>query len=144
MTSKRIYGRKLCMLVGQDRYDGDVISYTLSQDDKADGLTFGDIATGIISGTLKIKAIQSTEAKSFWRFCWEHTGEAAKVRLAPHGNETASDAEPFVDFEATIGNIPDLGGDAGVDSVFDFETEWSGRITKTLVSSGALTAVDGG
>lgn len=127
MGSTRIRGTKLALTLGSPGTDywADITSYSLANDEaEADVTTFEDAQAGgsrqfILSGS----AVQSTDAASFWKYVWENTGESVAFTLAPHGNETATTAQPHFIGTVTIGPKPTLGGDAGP-GAFTFDFEW--------------------
>lgn len=130
MGSTRIKGTKLTLTLGSPGidYSTDLTTYKLAAGDADKGglTTFEDAANGgakayKLSGT----AAQSTDAASFWRYVWDNVGETAAFTIAPHGNTPATAAQPHFLGTVTIGQRPDLGGDAGTDSEFSFDFEWN-------------------
>lgn len=145
----RIYGNKLGFTIKDKDYWADMSSVELSPGDKDDNvLTFADAASGATSEwTLKGKAIQSTDAGSLWDFIWENAGKEIAFILAPHGNKTASTAQPHFTGKVKIGKRPPISVEAGEDKGMTFEFEWKviGEVTKTTTTSklGAGSLDDG-
>lgn len=103
--NNRIYGKKLGLTINGKDYWADMASYELAPD-KGDPVTFGDAASGATPWKLKLKAIQSTDATSFWSEVWDNSGKTVAFILAPHGNKTASAAQPHFTGRVTIGAKP--------------------------------------
>lgn len=120
----RIYGKKLGLTIAGKDYWADVASYELAPDGKGDPVTFGDAATGATPWKLKIKAIQSTDAASFWSAVWDAAGTDVTFAIAPHGNKTASATQPHFTGKVTIGAKPPISSEAGDDKGSTFEVEW--------------------
>lgn len=126
--STRIKGTKLSLKFGSPAKDYwcDVTSCTLTNEEADAGVvTFCDAADG--GGRdffLNIAGIQSTAADSFWRYVWEHTGEEVGFTYAPHGNEMPTADEPHFIGTVKVGPKPEVGGEAGVDNEYTFETQW--------------------
>lgn len=127
MGSTRIKGTKLALTLGSPGTDywADISSYLLDNEEAdSDVTTFADAAEGgARQFRLTGSAIQSTDTASFWRYVWENTGEDVAFTLAPHGNATATEAQPHFVGTVTIGPKPAIGGEAGTGS-FTFDFEW--------------------
>ena len=140
MGSPRIKGRQLKLLVGSSpAVDvwADTTAVTLDNEEAEDDVTtFEDAAApgGARQEFLTITAIQSTDPTSLWSYVWDHTGEEVPFTYAPHGNEVASASKPHFLGTCTIGPRPTLGGEAGRDTTFTFETRWDvvGSTTKDI------------
>lgn len=122
--STRIRGNKLAFKLGTPVADhwADISSCTLVGEDSDDIMTFEDAANG--GGQdwhFEITAIQSTATGSFWRMLWEKTGEEVAFTYAPHGNETASAAQPHFIGTAKVGAKPQIGGEASKTGAFTFD-----------------------
>lgn len=134
MTSQRIYGAKLILELDGTDYAADLKSCELSfEEADTDDLTFGEAAEAEDQGVLKLAAIQSTDANSFWRNVWAHSGDRdVPFKLAVHGNEVATPDKPHIKGTLDIGPRPTIGGQAGPSS-YSFEVEWKAKVDKTLV-----------
>lgn len=133
--STRIKGRQLKLEIGTPVVDywADVTACTLQNEEAdSDVVTFEDAAQpgGAMVDYLEITAIQSTDPDSLWSYIWEHAGEKVAFAYAPHGNETPTAAQPHFIGECIIGPRPAVGGEAGRDTTFTFETRWDvdGRV----------------
>lgn len=132
--STRIKGNKLALKLGTPPVDhwADITSCALVGEDSDGTLTFEDAANG--GGQdwhFELSAIQSTAADSFWRTLWEQTGDEVAFTYAPHGNETASAAQPHFIGMVKIGKKPQIGGEASIkgDFTFDYQLEVVGQPT---------------
>lgn len=127
MASTRIKGRQLGLTIDGVDYWADQTAVTLENEEAdEDTTTFEDAAAagGARQYFLNITAIQSTDTASFWRLCWERTGDDVPFIYAPHGNATATDARPHFVGTCTIGARPAIGGEAGRDVTYTFETRF--------------------
>lgn len=135
----RIYGNKLGFTINGIDFWADMASVELSPGDKDDNiLTFADAAIGATSAwTLKGKAIQSTDSGSLWDFIWENAGKIINFIVAPHGNKTATAAQPHFTGKVKIGKRPPISVEAGDDkgATFDFEWQVVGDVEKTTSTS---------
>lgn len=127
-SSTRIKGTALSLKFGTPAVDYwcDVTAVTLVNEEGDSALTtFCDAASGgKRKFSLNITAVQSTEVDSLWRYIWEHAGETVAFTYAPHGNATPSADQPHFLGTAKIGPKPEIGGEAGIDQEFSFETTW--------------------
>ena len=136
MTSQRIYGRKLWLTIDGTDKAADIKECMLEPDDTpADDLTFGDAAAGVSSGKLSITAIQSTDPDSFWRYCWANAGEELPFRMAAHGNDVPSAAQPHVAGTVTVGARPAIGGKADPRASYEFKVERTAKIDADLITA---------
>lgn len=135
--NERIYGKRLGLTIDGVDYWADFAKYELTPDSKSDAVTFADAAEGIVPWKLKGSAIQSTDAASFWTKCWEGAGKTVPFILAPHGNKTATAAQPHFTGRVTIGSKPSLSSEAGDDKgvTFDFDWDVKGEVTKVTQDS---------
>ena len=134
-SSTRITGAKLFLRFGTTDHAADITSYLLTNEEADQNVvTFADAAEG---GKRQYKlngsAIQSTESTSFWSYVWANTGQTVAFTLAPHGNSSATAAQPHFTGTVRIGQKPDIGGEAGITNEFTFDFEWDviGTPTKT-------------
>jgi hypothetical protein len=138
-SSTRLKGSKLSLKLGTPAVDHwqDVTSWLLtSEDADSDVVTFADVADG--GGAqylLNITAVQSTDPTSFWSMVYEKSGTDVAFTVAPHGNTTPSASQPHFVGIVTIGRRPDIGGEAGAQNTYTFETSW-----KIVGSYSKLTA----
>jgi len=124
--STRIKGKQLSLKIGTTDYFADATAVTLENDEADnDTVTFADAAAG--GGrkyTLKITGIQSTDEDSLWSFVWDNAGTDVAFTYAPHANATPSVDQPHFVGTVTVGPKPSIGGEAGTDTTFTFDTEW--------------------
>lgn len=135
--SNRIRGRQLLLEVGTPALNvwADTTSAVLDNEDAdEDTVTFKDASEpgGAVTEYLEIAGIQSTDTESFWTWLWDHAGDEVPFTYAPHGNETPTANQPHFIGTVRIGPRPTLGGEAGRDNTYTFETRWDviGRSTK--------------
>lgn len=129
MASTRIKGRQLALKFGTPSVDywADATAVTLENEEAEDDTTtFEDAAQegGARTYYLNISAIQSTDTAAFWRYVWEHTGEEVPFIYAPHGNAVPSATQPHFTGTAKVGPRPAIGGEAGRETTFTFETRF--------------------
>ena len=127
VNNQRILGNTLTLSVGGKDYWSDIAEYSLEPADADKNVvTFADAQGGGSSGwTLKGKAIQSTDVASFWTYVWKNAGQTVDFILAPHGNETPSEAQPHFKGRVLIKSKPSIGTTAGEDQGATFDFEWS-------------------
>lgn len=127
-SSPRIKGNALSLKFGSPDKDYwcDVTAVTLTNEEGDSALTtFCDAAAGgKRQFFLNITGVQSTDPDSLWRYIWDHVGETVGYTYAPHGNAEASVAQPHFIGTVTIGPRPEIGGEAGIDTEYSFETQW--------------------
>lgn len=138
-ATTRIKGVALTLKFGTTDYKADVTACTLTNEEaESDVVTFEDAAgEGQRQFYLNITAIQSTDTASFWRYVWENAGTTVAFVYAPHGNETASAAQPHFTGNVKVGPRPTIGGEAGAGNTFTFETQWEVEGVPTMVTTGA-------
>lgn len=138
MGSTRIKGAALKLTLGTPGTDywADITAATIEPEDAdQETVTFEDAAAGDVSEYhLKITAIQSTATASFWRYVWENAGSKVPFTFAPHGNAAPSVDQPHFVGEVTIGPSPAIGGEAGKDNTYTFETDWVCAAKPTLTT----------
>lgn len=126
--STRIKGKQLSLLLGTPPVDvfADATDVRFENDDAdSDTVTFADAAAGDTKDYfLRGSGIQSTDTDSFWRMCWDQSGQDIAFTYAVHGNATPTAAQPHITGIVTVGAKPILGGEAGKDNTFTFEFEW--------------------
>lgn len=139
--STRIKGNKLALIVGSgasaNNFWCDATAVTLENEEaSADVTTFCDAADGgARTFFFNITAIQSTQTDSFWRFAWANTGQSVPFVYAPHGNEEPSTDEPHFTGNVIVGPKPSIGGEAGINSTYTFETRWDVDGTPEMVTA---------
>jgi len=117
----RLRGNKLYLLFGVDP-DGvdrkcETTAVTLEHEDAdTDTLTFCDAAEGgSAQPYFQVTFVQSLDATSFWRYCWEHAGEVVPFTYAPLGNEEPTASAPhFLGFVQIPKARPTIGGEATI------------------------------
>ncbi|WP_144268257.1 hypothetical protein [Demequina sp. NBRC 110055] len=128
--STRIRGAALTLSVGSPAvdYKCDITSATITNEETdSDVLTFCDVEEGNDrTYFLNITAIQSTDADSLWSYIWDQSGtEGVAFTYAPHGNASPSASQPHFTGTLTIGDKPEIGGEAVRDgNGYTFETTW--------------------
>lgn len=137
MASPRIKGRQLALIIDGVNYWADQTACVLDNEEgDEDTVTFEDAAAagGARQYFLSLTALQSTAGDSFWRYCWDNTGEDVPFVYAPHGNAAASATQPHFTGTCTIGPRPAIGGEAGRDVTYTFETRFDVIGTPALVT----------
>lgn len=129
MSSTRIKGKALRLTLGSPAEDfwADCTSVFLDNEEAdTDVVTFEDAQTpgGARQYFFDIAAIQSTDPDSLWAYIWEQTGESVAFVFAPHGNATPTAAQPHFTGTVKIGPRPGIGGEAGPNNTYTFETRW--------------------
>ena len=141
--STRIKGVALILSIGEPAvdYKCDISKYLVTNEEgkgKDSVTTFCDAASGgARNWLLKLTAVQSTDTASLWRYIWENSGKKVKYVVAAHGNDVPTADQPHLTGTLTIGPKPDLGGEAGTDKTFTFETEWELDGEPTLLTAPA-------
>lgn len=136
MTSPRIYGRRLWLTIDGTDHAADIKECILEHEDGgSDDLTFGEASEGVTAAKLQITAVQSTDPQSFWRWVWANSGAEVPFRMAVHGNEVPTDAQPHVTGTTTIGVRPTLGGKADPRGSYEFKVEWRAKADAALVTA---------
>jgi hypothetical protein len=137
MGSPRIKGRQLSLKIGTPSVDywADATSVVMDNEElDADTVTFEDAAEpgGARQYFFNITATQSTATASLWRKIWESTGEEVPFTYAVHGNAVPTVEQPHMIGTVKIGPRPSLGGEAGRDVTYTFESRWDIVGTPTL------------
>lgn len=123
----RVTGSALGLTINGTDYWADISKYELAASDSdKDVLTFGDAASGnTATWTLKGEAVISFDTGSFWDMVWANAGKTVPFILAPHGNKTATTAQPHFKGQAKIATKPPVSSEAGEDKGATFEFEWT-------------------
>lgn len=150
MARRRLKGAVLSIDIDGEEYNLDTTSVEITNEEAdEDVITFADLAEGEIRDWfLDIVAIQSTEAEALWSFNWDHSGDTVSVTVAPHGNASASGQRPhFICAEVEVGPPPTLGGEAGRENTWTYESQWkivSGKPVKDTGNGGGGGGGGGG
>jgi len=145
--STRIKGAALGLTIAGVDYWADISSAVFGNEEATGGVTtFADAAAGgSRQHFVTLSAIQSLASASFWRYVWANTGATATYKYAAHGNASATANEPHLTGSLKIGPKPSLGGEAGNDNTYTFETRFdiSGEPVLDVGASGGpvITAV---
>lgn len=144
--STRIKGKALLLTIGGTDQWADIMSAVLdSEEAEKDTVTFADAAEG--GGQqffFSISAIQSTDANSFWTYCWDHSGETVAFVFAPHGNNTATASQPHFKGNCVIAKKPTIGGEAGKTYAFETRFDIEGTPTKAITGTATTPPQQGG
>lgn len=134
----RLKGNKLAIEIDGEDYWSQVTSWLLTREDSDDDVvTFKDASEGETQDeVLQITAVQSTDTASFWRMVWDNVGEEVPFKIAPHGNETPTTAQPHFTGTLEIPRRPDVGGEAGRNNTHTFEVEFP-VVGATVLDDGA-------
>lgn len=112
MATERITGRVLSLLVSSTQWNGHVTSYELTPAAR-DNVTFAEAEAGEPEYTLNLVVLQDLATGSAFRFLLDNAGtEGVAVRLAPRGNQTATNDKPHFTFNVTLPFTPTVGGQA--------------------------------
>jgi hypothetical protein len=138
----RIRGKQLKLTLGSPgvEYKCDTTQVVLEREDADEDLvTFCDAEQ---PGTpqqeyLTIAAIQSTDPDSLWAYLWGHAGEEVAFVYAPWGNEEPTPAQPHFLGTCILGPRPTLGGEAGRDNTYSFETRWD-LVSPAVMDDGTI------
>lgn len=125
----------LVFRVGDTDYWADCTTIKLEQDDDTVS-DWGDTdVTNPGDWKLKVSAVQSIQRGSLWRFLWENQfATPVDVTYAPAGNDKPTQDEPHFTGPVQIPRAPSLGGDAGEDEEYTFDTEFRFREPPELVT----------
>ncbi len=126
----RIKGANLLLTFGAPpvEYKAEISAATITNEEKSsDVTTFADVATGDDRDYfLNFTGVQSTDVDSLWDYIWANAGlEEVVYTYAPHGNEVPTAAQPHFTGTLTIGPPPVLGGEAGKDKTYTFDTQFA-------------------
>lgn len=112
MATEIVTGRLLSLLVSSNQWKGHVTSYELTPAAR-DNVTFGEAESGEPEYTLNLVVLQDLATGSAYRFLWDNAGtEGVAVKLAPRGNQTATNDKPHLTFNVTLPFTPTVGGEA--------------------------------
>lgn len=123
----RIKGKSIIFSVNETDYAGAVSNVTFSS--AVGTLGFGDYEDSL-DYTCKVTGFQDTAASSLWTELFDTPGLALTITYAPHGNVTATTAQPHFTATGYAETIPDLGGKAGDYFVYDLTIKLDGKPTR--------------
>ena len=131
-ASTRIKGKAGLFKLAATDYSIDCTSIELTSDDADnDTVTFCEVGTGVKQWKFEVEAIQSTAAGSLWNYLWTSAGTAGVAFIyAPHGNATATTAQPHFTGTATLPGKPNIGGEADTTYTFNVEILCDAEPTK--------------
>lgn len=121
-TSTKIAGKQLLLNVGEVNYWADAISVVLDNEAEFVEDFHARPIFAPVRWFMDATAIQSTDEDSLWTFLFEHANESVDFVYAPHGNEEPTPAQPHFVGTLVVPNPPRLGGEAGEDVVYTFES----------------------
>jgi hypothetical protein len=127
MGSNRIKGKALRLTLDGENVWADITKVELDNEEgSADVVTFQDASQpgGGRQYFLNMSAVQSTDTASFWAMVWAQSGEDVPFVFAPHGNEVATASQPHFTGICTVGPRPKVGGEAGRDNTYTFDTRF--------------------
>ena len=123
----RIKGKSIIFEVQGTEYQGAVSNVVFSS--AVNTLGFGDYEDSL-DFTCAVTGFQDTAASSLWTALWDNPGVTLSITYAPHGNATASPAQPHFTATGYAEVVPDLGGAAGEFFTFDLTLILDGKPTK--------------
>lgn len=112
----RIKGKSIVFEVDGTEYAGQVSNVTFSSE--VGTLGFGDY-TDSLDFTCAVTGFQDTAAASLHSVLWANPGANVTLTFAPHGNATATAAQPHFEATGYAETLPDIGGEAGEYFVYD-------------------------
>lgn len=117
-------------------YDGDIKKVEINPEDKDDSdLTFLEAATGDSKDyTVKITALLSLEAGSFWKLLWDNPALELTFTYGPYGNAVPSASKPHFLMTIKTNGKPPVSSEARrTKERQDFEYECEVTAGPTLV-----------
>lgn len=120
----RIRGNALTIKVGSTEVAGEFSSVILqSEEASGDVRTFGGEAS---DWYFTISGVQSLDAASFWRYCWDNSLEEVSYTFRPLGGTATAGTADAPIFEGTLiiperGRLP-LGGAADPRATYSFDS----------------------
>lgn len=133
-SSTRIYGKQLLLDIDGTDVWADTISCVMKNEENGDTVTtFEDASLGTVQKFyFEVTAIQSTDADSFWSWCYDNVGEVVAFEYAVHGNAAPSTDQPHIVGTLEVLAPPELGGEAGRKNTYQFTTRLDIVGTPTL------------
>jgi hypothetical protein len=123
----RIKGKSIVFEIGGTEYAGGVSNVVFSS--TVNTLGFGNYEDSL-DFTCAVTGFQDTAASSLHSYLWANPGVTATIQFAPHGNATASSAQPHFTATGYAEIVPDLGGQAGEYFVYDLTFILDGKPTR--------------
>lgn len=120
----RIKGKSIVFEVDGTEYAGGVSNVVFSS--AVNTLGFGDYEDSL-DFTCAVTGFQDTAAASFHSWLWENPGVSVDITYAPHGNATATPAQPHFTATGYAEVVPNLGGAAGEFFTFDINFILDGK-----------------
>lgn len=120
----RIKGKSIIFEVQGTEYQGAVSNVVFSS--AVNTLGFGDYEDSL-DFTCAVTGFQDTAASSLWTALWDNPGVTLSITYAPHGNATATVAQPHFTATGYAEVVPDLGGAAGEFFTFDLNIILDGK-----------------
>ncbi|ALD74580.1 hypothetical protein [Trueperella pyogenes] len=117
MTSTRLTGAALSLMIEEKEYMADISSWKLGEEEKDQGTrTFGDQIGGGQS-KLTVETIQSLAATSLHQVVWDNPGKTGVAfTLAPAGNKKATAEQPHYTGKLNFPKLrPEIGLEAGAE-----------------------------
>jgi len=123
----RIKGKSIVFEVDGTEYAGGVSNVVISS--AVNTLGFGDYEDSL-DFTCAVTGFQDTAAASFHTWLFTNPGVSVNILYAPHGNETASAAQPHFSASGYAEVVPNIGGAAGEYFTFDVNFILDGKPTR--------------
>jgi hypothetical protein len=123
----RIKGKSIIFEVDNTEYQGGVSNVVFSS--SVGTLGFGDYEDSL-DFNCAITGFQDTAAASLHSYLWDNPGKNVTITYAPHGNETATTAQPHFTATGYVETVPNVGGAAGEYFVYDLNIILDGKPTK--------------
>lgn len=123
----RIKGKSIIFEVDGTEYQGGVSNVTFSS--AVNTLGFGDYEDSL-DFTCAVTGFQDTAAASFHSWLFDNPGVSVSILYAPHGNATATAAQPHFTATGYAEVVPAIGGAAGEFFTFDVNFILDGKPTR--------------
>lgn len=123
----RIKGKSIVFEVDGTEYSGGVSNVVFSS--AVNTLGFGNYEDSL-DFTCAVTGFQDTAEASFHSWLWDNPGVNVEITFAPHGNATATAAQPHFTATGYAEVVPDLGGAAGEFFTFDLNFILDGKPTR--------------
>jgi hypothetical protein len=123
----RIKGKSIVFEINGTEYAGNLSNAVISS--AVNTLGFGDYEDSL-DFTLAVTGFQDTASNSLHSVLWANPGQTVNISYAPHGNATATSAEPWFTMSGYAETLPDIGGAAGEYFVYDINFILDGKPTR--------------
>ena len=120
----RIKGKSIIFTVEGTDYAGGVSNVVFSS--AVGTLGFGNYEDSL-DFTCAVTGFQDTAAASLHSYLWANPGATVDIAFAPHGNSSATSAQPWFTATGYAETIPNLGGAAGEFFVYDINFILTGK-----------------